>query len=143
MGVWETVGRVTGMLAWFVGIADVVMSCCSDTSEGLCKEHRHQPPSDAEGLCKDHRHQPPSDDAGIPEAIEPSCNDWPMWVSQYEPADYGGGSVLSSAPADSPKGMDEAKNPFGEPDSSPQPPMVQGDVPYKHFDGSFTGLVGA
>lgn len=142
--VWETVCRVTGILAWSVGLADIIMSCCSDRSEKLYREDRHR--SDrSEKLHREDRHQPPTDDAAVPAATEQPNKDWPSSESQYWLDAIDEGSPESLAPY-SLKCKEKAEISFGEPESE-QPPMVWATVSRERSDAerefTFGALVGA
>jgi len=121
--VWEPVARVNGILAWSVGIADIIMSCCSDRSER---------PNTEEKLCKEDGHHLPIHDASVPMELEKPDKDWPASESLFWLAHGNGGNNTSVAPTvslkgggsgtkkettDPLKGMEKAEHPLGEPES--------------------------
>jgi len=44
---WETIRRVSGIVSWFVGVANALISCCSDRSERLFIETQQTKDSEA------------------------------------------------------------------------------------------------
>jgi len=121
--IWETLGHVTGILAWLVGIANVMISCCSERSERPYNEDRDKF-SDI-----------------VPEALKQPGRGQPISDTQHWLGASVSGSIASSAPAESPKVAGESENLFAERETK-QPPMVRVTASHKQFDEHFAGLVG-
>uniref|UniRef100_A0A7S1WSR0 Uncharacterized protein n=1 Tax=Alexandrium catenella TaxID=2925 RepID=A0A7S1WSR0_ALECA len=95
---WRTIGKVTGIVSWVVGVADILMSCCSDRSE----KPEITTPASAKFACSA---APVADDAEDPPDVNPfaagDAGDQPVTVGNPSAAANlppGGWAAVGSKP---------------------------------------------
>lgn len=113
---WSILGRVTGIIAWVVGVADALMSCCSDRSERPAsgdEDGKHQQkPSGAQQKPSGATSSKAATVYGSPAAGGPSA-------PSAHAAEAGAAEPAEAAPAPRPGHAAEADNPFAESPDAP------------------------